>query len=441
MRYQRYAGWLSVSGLMLLCCALPGFAQEGGMSLNSEIAVVPAPGPVTIDGKTDDWDLSAGVWSYNNPTVVDKFSVWTHLMWDAQGVYFLARYADKSPMINATMGKDFANSWKADCYQARVILDDRTPDEHQMHINMFYSTPDKRPFMIVKHGGFGGQNDATGRDRPDLLARFGPDMDESGGRLALLPTPGGYDLEAFWPWSYLRLSGQAMKPGEQFVFGLEAMWGDATGANTWPIHRLADGIKNDKVNRIFMFRARDGWGSAVVKDKGHLSISAEQREIYAERLKQFVNYDTAGSIPIKYDLPEDRDVTIAIDNDQGVRVRNLFGQYPRPAGAVTDLWDGLDDQGRPVPPGKYTVQVLDHRPISLRFFNSLYNAGTPPWTTDSGKKIWGADHGHPTSVATRGDVILCSFTGVESGMGLLRCSPEGIIQWCNVIENADVCYG
>lgn len=439
MQNPKFAICLMALILLSGCFVLPVTAQEGGMSLNSEVSVVPAPGPVTIDGNTDDWDLSAGIWSYNTPVITDKFSVWTHMMWDDKGVYFLARYADKSPMMNATMGKDFANSWKADCYQARVILDDKTADEHQMHINMFYSTPDKKSFMIVKHGGFGGQNDATGPDRPDLLARFGPDMENAGGKIAIAVSKEGYNVEAFWPWSYLRLNGQPLKVGDKFVFGMEAMWGDVTGTDTWPSHRLADGIKNDKVNRIFMFRARDGWGSAVIQEKGQLNITAQQRDIYAQRLKQFVNYDTAGAIPIKYDLAEDREVTIAIENDKGMRVRNLFGQFPRQAGKISDLWDGLDDNGNPVPPGTYTAQVLDHKPISLSFFNSLYNAATPPWSTDKGKKIWGPDHGNPTSVAIRGDVILCVFTGVEGGMGLLRCSADGIIQWSNVTENTDAC--
>ena len=107
------------------------------MSFNSKMTVVPAPGKVVIDGKTDDWDLSAGVWCYNDPIVARKMSVWVHLMYDDKGVYFLARYNDKSPMQNQTKGKDFDKSWRADCYQGRVIFDDRTPDEHQMHINMF----------------------------------------------------------------------------------------------------------------------------------------------------------------------------------------------------------------------------------------------------------------------------------------------------------------
>jgi hypothetical protein len=413
------------------------FAQElEPTSLNSEIQVLPAPGAVVIDGKTDDWDLSAGVWSYNDPTIVEKTSVWTHLMWDEKGVYFLARYNDKTPMKNATRGKDFAKSWQADAYQARVIFDDGTPDEHQMHVNLFYSSTENKPYMIVYHGGF-GDND-TGKPREDLLERFGPTMEKAGGQVAFSAWPDGkgYNTEAFWPWSFARLNGQPLKPGEQFTFGIEAMWGTSDGAS-YVTHRLADGITDNKVNRIFMFRARRGWGRAVISDKGRLDLSQQQVALQQQRLKQFVNYETFGTIPIKYSLPEDRDVTIAIDNAKGVRVRNLFGQYPRKAGENTDLWDGLDDGGNPVPPGKYTFTIVDHKPIEVKFFNSVYNAGTPPWRTDTTDNGWGANHGHPTTVATRGDCTIIGFTGTEGATGIMRINAAGIIQWRDTTETLD----
>ena len=435
---------LAPLAVMLALCPDAG-AQEGATSLNTEIIVVPAPGQVTIDGKSDEWDLSAGVWSYNNPTLVNRYSVWTHMMWDGNGVYFLARFHDRSPMQNATMGKDFSKSWKSDCYQARVVLDDRTADEHQMHINMFYSTPEAKPYMIVKHGGFRAAPpyDETGPDRPDLEKRFGPTMEQAGGKIAVRKWDDGkgYDVEAFWPWSYLRLGGRPLKPGEQFVFGLEAMWGNADGTTAWPEHRLADGIKDEKVNRIFMFRARNGWGRAVISDKGKLDITRQQEELQAKRLKAFLDYDTYGSVPVKYALDEDREVTIAIDDANGLRVRNLFGQYPRKKGRVTDLWDALDDKGKPVPPGSYTAYVVDHRPLELKFVNSLYNAGTPPWPTETAKKLWGSNHGHPTTAAMKGDVMLIGFTGTEGGSGLIRIDPNGIILWSDGEEILDVAIG
>lgn len=409
-------------------------------SNNNQITVVPAPGPIVVDGKDTDWDLSAGIWSYNAPTLVQKYSLWTHLMWDDKGVYLLGRYNDLSPMKNATRGKDFMQSWRADAMQARVIFDDQTPEEHQMHINLFYSSSENLPYMIVKHGGFRAKPpyDATGPDRPDLQEKFGTTMDAQGGKIAFQPWEDGkgYNMEVFWPWSYLRTAGQALKPGDSFTLGIEAMWGNRDG--TTITHRLVDNLKNDQVNRIFFFRARSGWGRAVISEKGNLDLVESQKKLQTARLRNFVNYDTAGPVPISYTLPEDREVTIAIDNKEGVRVRNLFGQYPRPKGNNIDYWDGHDDAGNPLPPGEYTAYLVDHEPFKLKLFNSVYNSATPPWPTDSGRKVWGSNHGYPMTAACRGDVILLGFCGTEGSSGLLRVDENGRIKWNDFYELLDV---
>ena len=429
--------------LSLICLSLLSAgiatADDRTMSFNSEIPVVPAPGPVTIDGQTNGWDLSAGVWSYNDPTLVDRYSVWTHMMWDAKGIYFLARYHDLTPLQNAAAGKDFGKSWQADCYQARVIFDDGKPDEHEMHMNMFYSTPDKRPYMLIKHGGFKSAPpyDETGPDRPDQLAQWGNTMEKAGGKIVFAPWPDGkgYNLEAFWPWEYCRTSGQPLAPGAEFTFGIEAMWGNGDG--TYLSHRLADGIKDELVNRIFMFRARNGWGRATIRDHGQLDVTTQQMALQKVRLKRFADYDTYGSIPIQYELQEKRDVSVVIDDATGQRVRCLFGQYPRETGKVIDYWDGLDDAGNPVPVGKYTATVVHHRPIDIKFYNSVYSSATPPWVTEAGSKLWGANHGHPTSVATRGTNTVLLFTGTEGGSGIQLINDAGIIQWANANEFLD----
>ncbi|MGI5869733.1 MAG: FlgD immunoglobulin-like domain containing protein [Kiritimatiellia bacterium] len=430
---------LAPSLVIVALFAAGAFAHDRTMSFNSDVPVLPAPGVVVVDGETDDWDLSGGIWSYNDPTLVDRHSVWTHLMWDANGVYMLARCHDLTPLKNDTSGEDFQQSWRADCYQARVVFDPDTDDEHQMHIDLFHSSRDDRPYMIVKHGGFRDKPpyDDTGPDRPDQLERWGSAMDKAGGRIAFKAWEDGkgYNLEAFWPWSYCRTSGKALKPGESFVFGTEAMWGNVDG--TRMVHRLADGIKDDAVNRIFMFRARSGWGSATLRAEGNLDVADEQRALQAARLKNFVDYDTHGSVPIAYALPEARDVSIVIDDAQGRRVRCLFGQRPRDAGDVEDLWDCLDDDGNPVPPGDYKATIVHHKPISISFVNSVYSSATPPWVTEEGTKLWGANHGHPTSVATRGSDTLLIFTGTEGGSGIQKIDDNGIIQWADGNEFLD----
>ena len=419
--------------LLLAMLWLPALlcADDRTMSFNDVIQVVPAPGPVVIDGKDDDWDLSAGVWSYNDPTIVERYSVWTHLMWDARGIYFLARVHDPSPLRNAASGKDFGESWKADCYQARVIFDDRTPAEHQMHVNLFWSSTDRKPYLIVKHGGFRAKEpyDETGADRPDQFERWGATMAAAGGAVAAAPWADGkgYDLECFWPWSYCRTGGEALAPGAQFTFGSETMWGNGDG--TMLAHRLADGIKDETVNRIFMFRARNGWGRAVIAPAGKLAVSAEQRALHKERLRRFQDYDTHGSVPIVYELKRKSDVSIAIDDARGQRVRNLFGQFPRDPGQAKDAWDCLDDAGNPVAPGTYTATILHHEPIGLKLSNSVYSSSTPPWSTERGSLFWGSNHGHPTSVAVRGDATVLFFTGTEGGSGIQRIDDQGVILW------------
>ncbi len=435
------AAWF-LTGLVL--SALPSvFAQndpDNPTSNNNEIIAVPAPGAVVIDGKDNDWDLSGGIWSYNDPTLVKKYSVWTHVMWDQKGVYLLMRYSDITPLQNATRGVDFDQSWRADAFQGRVVFDGGTPEEHQMHINQFYSSTEERPYVIVRHGGFKTKPpyDNTGPARPDQEAKYGVSMDKFGGQIAFKEWDDGqgYNMESFWPWSYLRTSAKPLKAGDSFIFGIEAMWGNADGTKL--AHRLVDNLKNDLVNRIFFFRAKDGWGRVVLGDKNNISTTEDQKQLEATRLKLFVDFDTVGPVDITYDLPADRDVTIAIDNAKGERVRNLFGQFPRDKGANTDHWDGLDDNGTPVAPGAYTATIVDHAPVGVKFVNSLYNAATPPWSTDKGARYWGSNHGHPTSAATRGDVTLIGFTGTEGTSGIIRIDPEGKILWSDSTELLDI---
>ena len=425
--------------LVLAALARSASADDRTMSFNSEIEAVPAPGEVVVDGKTDDWDLSAGVLSYNDPAAADSCSVWTHFMWDAKGVYMLARYRDDTPFVNATRGVNFDQAWRGDCYQARVVFDRGTPDEHQMHVDMYYSRPDARGCVFYKHGGHRETPpyDSTGPARPDQRAKWGRDMLKNGAEIAFAPWADGkgYDMEVLWPWTAVRTSGRPLAPGDAFTFGLEAFWGDAAGERA--AQRLADGIRDESVNRIFMFRALDGWGRVVICAEGKKSTTERQKALLAERKAHFSDFSTSGSVKIAYELPEDRDVTIVLDNAEGVRVRNLFGEYPRAKGRVEDLWDCLDDDGNPVKPGRYTATVVHHRPLKLKCVNSVYSASTPPWPSGGSFRVWGANHGYPTSVATDGRHTVLLFTGTEGASGMQLVTDDGKIVWADRNEFVD----
>jgi hypothetical protein len=121
-----------------------------------------------------------------------------------------------------------------------------------------------------------------------------------------------------------------------------------------------------------------------------------------------------GTIPIRFELPSEGEVTLVIDDAQGKRVRNLISQTHFPKGKNTVWWDGTDDRlrdgdaanhglysipARLVPPGTYTVRGLWHRPLELHYQMTVYSPGTPPWPTGDGSGGWMTNHTPASAVA------------------------------------------
>ncbi|MFO0825119.1 MAG: sigma-70 family RNA polymerase sigma factor [Gemmataceae bacterium] len=106
--------------------------------------------------------------------------------------------------------------------------------------------------------------------------------------------------------------------------------------------------------------------------------------------------------------PGHKFVTVAVDDADGVRVRNLLdavevgklGGDPeaREPQLLAVQWNGLDDDGRPLPDGTYNIRGCSHPGVRLVYDYSFLNPGTPPWELypNSG---WGGDHGFPHAIA------------------------------------------
>ncbi len=84
-----------------------------------------------------------------------------------------------------------------------------------------------------------------------------------------------------------------------------------------------------------------------------------------------------------------------VDDADGRRVRNLLAMQP-----VTNsiAWDGKDEAGQAVPPGKYTVRGISLPRLKATYDYAWYNPGNPPWEGYHGSG-WGGDHTGPTGVA------------------------------------------
>ena len=120
------------------------------------------------------------------------------------------------------------------------------------------------------------------------------------------------------------------------------------------------------------------WGQAVFSERGNLA-QQERSKTVEEKLQP---------LTLKFPAPdaEAKSLSVAITNAQGVLVRTLpvlrsTGEEELPSSI---RWDGLDDDGSPLPEGEYTVRTLTHRGVDQKYVTSLHSAGTPPWRTDDG---------------------------------------------------------
>ena len=153
-------------------------------------------------------------------------------------------------------------------------------------------------------------------------------------------------------------------------------------------------------------------------------------------------------IPVRFTLDAPGYVTLVIESADGCRVRNLVSEMPFPAGANTVWWDATDDLARDVDaarhglyhipaqlvaPGAYRVRGLYHAGIDLRFEFSIYNAGSPAWSTEDHTGGWLTNHTPPSSALfVPGDkapggqplVYLGSYIS-EGGAGLAWVDMDG----------------
>ena len=140
--------------------------------------------------------------------------------------------------------------------------------------------------------------------------------------------------------------------------------------------------------------------------KDQQKISAWEWDKFKWRL---VNADLVRPVTFAVTVPPGHKfITVAVDDAKGFRVRNLLdavevsmlGGKPDATEPQTLAveWNGLNDDGRPLPDGIYRVRGCSHAGMKLVYEYSFLNPGTPPWEhyPNSG---WGGDHGYPHAIA------------------------------------------
>ncbi len=392
-------------------------AGQGAVAMQTDnhgIRAVPTPGKVTIDGKLDDWDLSGQVLiCYDVNSLKDIYSGRVALMHDTDHLYVSIHWKDPIPLGNRHDPRfQVDKGWAGDSVQLRIKTD------RICHVTAWCFAGKMEPFINIEYGK--SLTEPFGGGSADLYRKDGWILDQ-GAEMAFRKDDDGegYVQEMKLPWSLITLGGLAAL-GERFACGVELLWGEAD----WPVHRYADNLQEGQTSREFFWTARDAWGPVFLEKSGKLKLSTPSWEL------PVAAEPPEGSVKIAYTLPRDQRVTLAIDDAQGRRVRNLLPSAERQAGAHTDLWDCLDDNGKLVPPGRYIVRGLRHDGLHLTYESSFASPGNPPWNTADGKGAFYGDHTPPEAVAFGpGDRGALACAMGEAGPHLIGVDLQGRRQW------------
>jgi len=141
-------------------------------------------------------------------------------------------------------------------------------------------------------------------------------------------------------------------------------------------------------------------------------------------------------IKVPYSYPFDGLVTMVIDDEKGVRVRNLFAREVLNQGDNQAAWDLRDNDGRTVPLGKYTWKALAHPPLKLEYVTTVYpnvpvnSPENAPWHTSmNGSGGWMGDHTAPRAGAVAGDLAFLGSPVTESGVSMAVTDLTGKKLW------------
>jgi len=324
---------LRLLGLALLMATSCG---AGAVQTDTHgIHAVPAPGPVVIDGKLDDWDLSGQVLQcYDVESLKDIYSAQIAMMYDSERFYVAIHWKDPTPIGNSHDPRYQANKgWAGDCVQLRLKTDCIS------HVTAWCYAAKQEPAIHIDYGKSVSEPFGGG-DR--LLLRTGGWKLDGGAEMAFLKDAGGkgYVQEMKLPWKLITKE-KKYAAGDRFSCGIELLWGEAD----WPVHRYADNLAENASSREFFWTAHTAWGPVILEAQGKLNLPAPQW------MKALDAGAAQGPVEIAYELPADARVTLAIDDANGNRVRNLIAAQPRKAGKNTEKWDGMADNNKPVPPG------------------------------------------------------------------------------------------
>jgi hypothetical protein len=411
--------WWGMVVVLLVVATLA--SADSGRGKHKKMYAVPCPGPVTIDGKFDDWDLSGQLVMY----IVSETAAQIHgkfaLMYDQEALYLGADLRDDSPMMNRHDPKvNATQGWNADSCQFRMILDPaqgfpvtessftKKPNDQMAHLTLWYYTDRQEPVLLMHYG----MDYQIPRKEWEPFGVIPAKLYQA--KYLKKADGPGFTFEYRIPWSTLGAkrpltAGDLVSGTVQFNFSKPD---GLTAGGGWLY---------DVMSRAgFTFQDSGCWGKIAFTAQNNLP--REMVEDAPPPVKP---------LPLRftYDLSRDGEVTVQLEEAGGNVVRTLLASAPRTAGKQSEVWDGLDDTGKPIPAGAYRWRGLVHQPLTTQHRLSVHNSGQPPYKTDDNTGGWGGDHGMAQCAYAIDDYLLLGWSYCESGWGIIKTDLTGKKLW------------
>ncbi len=264
--------------------SLVGLVVLTGLGANGEVPLnfVRAPGAVVIDGKLDDWVLSAPVTYEVDPSAQDR-SVRTYAMWDDQSLYLAYVVRDSSPMKNS--GDDPSRAFKTGdslhfYLSTSREVEGKSPNGGPEDYHVLMSVLGGRPVVFAFRQAKAGVESPAVISSPATrieIAWMGP---VPGAELAVVNTPGnqGYVAETRLPLAFF--DNFAPQAGQTVATDVAVNFSDATGATNlakvwW--HRGSSQILDVPSELRF---ERERWGQGIFRAAGEKPLVINNQSFY-----------------------------------------------------------------------------------------------------------------------------------------------------------------